>query len=168
MDIINLIANLKALKGMLEPVAGLIGFFILSKALHRLRYMSSQHMMGMMRENLTMSGIVTHFVVGSCLISISGFIEMATSTFFGGSSDPFKSLNNPLQYSTGGLEGGVSQLPTDIFYLCLTIIGVISIIRGLMMLTDGKSEGGISQSFVHIIAGVIAINMLQIINLINK
>ena len=169
MDIINLIANLKAIKGVLDPIAALIGLVILSKALHRLRYMSSQHMMGMMREHLTMSGIVTHFVVGTCLLSISGFIEMATSTLFGGASDSFQSLHNPLQYSTGSLASVADQLPTEAFYLCLTIIGGISIIRGLMMLTGGRNEpGGVSQSFVHIIAGVIAINMLQIINFISK
>jgi intracellular multiplication protein IcmC len=127
------------------------------------------------------TGPIAYLVVGSILIWIPTTSDLLTSTIFG-SSAPELFGQNTFDYSA---LGSGSQLLTyvstsslqalwssiaDTLVLYIQFIGFIAFIRGWMIISkasqSGAQPGSMGKGVTHIIGGIIAINFVQFIYLI--
>ncbi len=141
-----------------QMIAVLSGFIILFIACIRLtKHGKAQKMFRYYAPSTTFF----MFFTGVMLISISGFTQMLTSTFFPDANmtdiNQISSYLQHLQPDSTDIETAQKYL----VYALVNIIGFISLIRGTFLLiniSEGKAQGGLSQVISHLIAGVIGMN----------
>lgn len=167
---INLNTMLAALKSNAEPIIALtktiayvMGFWLAISGIQDLKVIGHSRGFGMSPESGQLSRPLMRFGIGVALIYFPSTIDLAVSTLWGSSSileyqvtssDPF----GPAK------EGAVALIK---------IIGYISFVRGLIILSrstshQGSQQGTIGKGIVHLIGGILAINIGATIEVIKN
>lgn len=142
---------------LLTTISALVGFFLIFSGFVRL----SKHgkPQTMMRHYSPISTIF-YFISGVMLISIIPTFQMLESTIFQNdlAQNPILAyINN--HGSSHDLQTGIAL--GDLMYSFAIIIGLISLIRGLVLLVklgEGQQDGHLNRSIIHIVAGIVGLN----------
>jgi intracellular multiplication protein IcmC len=119
-------------------------------------------------------------IVGAVLIWLPTTSDVMTETFFGSSSTLFSgnsfdysalgSGSQLLAYSTGSSLQAQWSAIADTLVLYIQFIGLIAFIRGWIIISKatqtGAQPGSMSKGITHIIGGILAINFVQFIGLL--
>ena len=144
---------------LIRDISAVMGFVVLFIAMIRL----TKH--GKAQKMFRYYAPVTTFLMffsGIMLISMSGYIQMVSSTLFPDAR--LKSINQISSY-INDIQGDGSNVDLAQQYLVfglLNIVGFISIIRGMVLLmnvSEGQNHtGSIAQVISHLLAGIVGIN----------
>lgn len=141
-----------ALMNLVRAGAFVIGLVITGVGLFRLKQMSeSQGRIGFFQP-------VMLLLVGSCLVALPGFIDVATETMALGSDSGTSLLAEP---TTGGGVPGMSAAIKGVL-LFVKLVGTLAFVRGFLILKDvgeGKQNAGMGRALTHIFGGAAAINI---------
>lgn len=148
----------------LEKLCWLAGVFFVLKGLYMLKKMGYKTAFMGGGAGLTGPSIVV--AIGVILINTPAFIKIMLMTLFAQSG-----VQNTLSWEAS--HGG------DAWYSAITpmigliqVIGLIAFFRGWILLVKANNEnsqpGNMSKGFMHILAGVMAINITGTIDIINR
>ncbi|APF02303.1 TPA: type IVB secretion system protein IcmC/DotE [Legionella pneumophila] len=170
----NILANVA---NQLEPVqrlitggAYLIGCAFIFKAIYSLKVYGEARTM--MSSNTSIKEPVIYLLVGALLIYFPSLVSSVLQTTFGYSS--------PLSYS-GGVSSG-SDTITALFgsgslvgrplVMIIRVIGLIAFVRGWVLIarsaSQGQPPGGTGKGLIHVFGGILAINIVGTIDMINN
>lgn len=165
----NIANNLGPVQKLITGAAYLLGLIFAFKAMQALKsnaeatVMSSSH--GNMKEPLI------YLIVASALIYFPTGLNVALMTTFGST--------NILQYAPVNSSNQVIDVlfgPDSLVGPPLTIIiqtiGLGNFVRGWILIARGASggqqQGGTGKGLIHIFGGILAINIVETVNIINN
>ena len=165
---VDLNSMLSALKDNAEPIikftmatAYVIGFWFIVSAIADIKKVgqsiSSQQQMGV-------SGPVVKMVIGALLLYLPSTIDVGIVTFWGSEG------SNVVSYvaDSGDLFAPIKEGAVAI----VRVIGYISLVRGLVILSksveQGTQQGTFSKGITHVIGGILAINVVGTIRIIGN
>ncbi len=140
---------------LLTATAYVMGFFFAFKGVYALKaYGESRTMMS---SSANIKGPIAYLFAATMLIFSPAAFHMINFTFFG--------TSNILSYTGGGV-GSISQTSIDSVIGVVQIIGLIAFIRGWVYVArSGEQSGGqqgSGKALTHIIGGALAINVVQL------
>lgn len=161
-DALQMLTNLSktypALWQMLTGACYLIGFGLAVRGVYYLK--AYGEMRTMMASNTSLKTPVIFFIVASVLIYIPTGFQIVSQTVFGYSS--------PLTYSN--VTSGMNPIVLNAIAGLVSLIGLLAFIRGwLMLVAHAEHPGGqatLGKALTHIIGGLLAINILGVVNVI--
>ncbi len=143
--------DIPKLMQMVTAIAYVMGFFFVVKGLFELRRFGESRTM--MSGEHHLGGPLTYLFVGAMLIYLPSTVRVGLGTFFGQSA-------NPLAWQS---SSDAASSVTDAVFLVIQLVGTISFIRGLVLLTQmgggGHHQGVFGRAIAHIIAGILCINL---------
>src|SRR3990167_5052561 len=169
-NILNNIANsLGPVQKLISGGAYVLGLIFAFKAMQALKVnaeqtvMSSSH--GSMKEPLI------YLIVAAGLIYLPSSLNVALMTTFGSTNilqyAPISSDNQVIDTLFG--SGSLIGPPLTII---IQTIGLANFIRGWILIARGASggqqQGGTGKGLIHIFGGILAINIVQTVNIINN
>lgn len=171
---LNIFANLKPsllqIQKLITAVAYVMGVHFLIKGVGALKH--AGEMKSHMSQQHSMKEPIFYLVAGSMLIYLPTAISVFLTTVFG--SDDILQYNqlrssNPIINTMFGAAGVFGE---DMV-LFIQIIGLIAFVRGWMMVAKGATQGGHQQGgfgkgMMHIFGGIMAINIVSTLNVINE
>ena len=142
----NFGATVPSLMRLVTAIAYVMGFFFVIKGVIAFRHIGEGK--SMMREHSLKEPLI-YFFVGAMLIYLPSTVQVGIGTFW--------ETTSPLAYVKTD-EDPFSEFISSCFMI-VQLVGVISLIRGLVILTHmGQSHGQPGQmgrALAHIIAGVL-------------
>ena len=169
-DILNNVANsLAPVEQLLTGAAYIIGLSFAFKAIYVLKVYGEARTM--MASNSSIKEPILYLIVAGVFIYFPSGVELVMNTTFGYSNPmaygPVNSKNNMLNTLVG--DGSVVGRPLS---MVIQVIGIIAFIRGWVLLArsgaQGQPPGGTGKGLIHIFGGIIAINIIGTINIINN
>ncbi|WP_042648036.1 type IVB secretion system protein IcmC/DotE [Legionella pneumophila] len=170
----NILANIA---NQLEPVqrlitggAYLIGCAFIFKAIYSLKVYGEARTM--MSSNTSMKEPVMYLMVGALLIYFPSLVSSVLQTTFG--------YSNPLAYSGGVSSGsdtisalfGSGSLVGRPLVMIIRVIGLIAFVRGWVLIarsaSQGQPPGGTGKGLIHVFGGILAINIVGTVDMINN
>lgn len=173
-DYVNILENLKPslvqVQRLITAVAYLMGVHYLIKGVMALKH--AGEMRSHMSQQHSMKEPVFYLFVGAMLLYLPSAISIFLMTVFG--SDDILQYNqlkssNPIINTMFGSAGVFGQ---DMV-LFVQVTGLIAFVRGWMLIAKGASQGGhqqggLGKGLMHIVGGILAINIVQTLNVINN
>ena len=161
-DAIQMLINLSnaypALWRMLTGACYVIGFLMAIRAVYYLKVYGE--MRTMMASQSSLKTPLALLIVAAVLIYIPTGFHVVSQTVFGYSS--------PLAYSD--VTSGMNPVALRAITGLIGIIGLLAFIRGWMMLAASAEHPGgqakMSTAIVHIIGGLLAMNILGVVDII--
>jgi intracellular multiplication protein IcmC len=153
--VVNLANQIPQLVKLLTAISYVLGMYFIFIGLFKLKeYGESRTMMSGDRH---IKGPIIFLLIGAMLLYFPTSVQIGMSTFW----------TNPSPYSY--LQESTSEWSTLIndIYLIVQLIGGISFIRGLVILSQLSHHGGqpniFGKGIIHIIAGIFCINIYQFV-----
>ncbi len=165
----NIANNLGPVQKLITGASYLLGLVFAFKAMVGLKTTAEATVMSSMRGSIKEPFI--YLVVASALIYFPSGLDMALVTTFG--------TSNILQYAPVSSDNQVINVlfgPGSLVGAPLTIIiqtiGLGNFVRGWILIARGASggqqQGGTGKGLIHIFGGILAINIVQTVNIINN
>lgn len=165
----NLANSLVPVQRLITGGAYLIGCAFLFKAIYTLKMYGEARTM--MSSNTSIKEPVVYLMVGAIFIYFpTAFSTLMQSTF--GYQNvlqyaPVNSGSQTLDFLFG--SGSVVGRPLT---MLIQVIGLIAFVRGWVLIarsaSQGQPPGGTGKGFVHVFGGILAINIVGTINMINN
>ena len=154
--------NAKPVISLVKAVAYVMGFWFIVSAIQELKIIGHmQHGMGASQGG----GIgkpFARFILGAALIYFPSTIDTAIATLWG--------TGGIMQYNTGS-GGQFDQIQAGVYAL-VQAVGYISFVRGAIILSRsthaGAQQGSVGKGVVHMVGGVLAINIVATIDVIKS
>lgn len=165
----NIAETLIPVQRLITGGAYLIGCAFIFKAIYSLKVYGEARTM--MATNGSMKEPVMYLVVGAIFIYLPTAFSILMQTTFG--------YQNVLQYApvnTGNapidtLFGAGSSVGRPLT-LIIQVIGLVAFIRGWVLIarsaSQGQPPGGTGKGLVHVFGGILAINIVGTLNIINN
>lgn len=169
-DIItNVAASMESVEKLVTGAAYLIGMTFAMKAIYSLKVYGEAR--SMMAQSSSIKEPVVYLLVAGLLIYFPTGFEIMMNTTFGYSSvlayAPVSS-QNPLLAGLFGQDSPVGQS----LALIIQVVGVIAFVRGWVLVaraaTHGQPPGGTGQGLMHVFGGVLAMNIVGTLQVINN
>lgn len=164
----NLIASFLSIERLVTGAAYLMGISFAIKALYSLKvYGESKSQMG----NASIKEPLIYFLVSSMLLFLpTGFATFMNSTF--GYSDVLAyTPNNNGNAILTTLFGQNSAFGYTVS-LAVQVVGVIAFVRGWVLIArsaaSGQPPGGTGQGLTHVFGGILAMNIVGTMQMINE
>lgn len=167
----NLAPSLESVEKLITGVAYILGISFLVKGVMSLKHLGEQR--SMMSPHHSFKEPIFYFISGAMLLYFPTGMDVFLSTVFG-SNDVLDynqmSSSNPILeafFGTSGIFG------SDLV-LFIQVVGLIAFVRGWVIIAKiGQSSGGghqatMGKGAMHIFGGILAINIVQTINIINN
>lgn len=159
---IHLQDELKPVWTMLVAFARFIGLWFGFMAVYKLKVYG--RMTAFMSQNASLLKPMTYLLVGVSLWYLPDLIDKSVETIWGYDYDSIKS------YQIGeGTPWDALVMPMT---LLIRVIGLIAFLRGWILIVrstnEGVQPGTFGKGFMHIIGGVLAINILGTINVLKN
>lgn len=165
----NIATNLIQVQYLVSAWAYMAGIVFMYKAVYSLKVYGEQRAMS--SSNSSIKEPLTYFMVGGMLLFFPSSFEMMMNTMFGYSSILQYAPYNSQSPIISDLFGNGSKIGN---YLSTVIetIGGISFIRGWILISrsaaHGQPPGGTGKGMTHVIGGVLAMNMVGTLEVINN
>ncbi len=148
----NLSKSIPNLMQLVTATAYVMGMFFVINGLFHLKKYGEQR--SQMSTEAHLKGPIIYLFVGAALLYLPTTVRVGFSTFW---TQPF-----PYGYQTDQ-NGAWAQL-TKASFMIMQLIGTISLIRGLVILTHlggagGQQHGTLGKALAHIIAGILLIDL---------
>ena len=169
-DILTNIANsLGPVQKLITGTSYLLGIFFAFKAMQSLKSHAEQTAMS--STHSSMKEPLIYLVVAAALIYFPSALDVALMTTFGSSNilqyAPINSSNPVIDVLFG--SGSLVGAPLTII---IQTIGLGNFIRGWILIARGASggqqQGGTGKGLIHIFGGILAINIVETVNIINN
>ncbi|MFN3234533.1 MAG: type IV secretion protein IcmC [Gammaproteobacteria bacterium] len=148
--IINLADSMPDILAMVTGAAYIIGMMSIIRGVYQLKIYGD--LRTMMSSQTSFFPPLVMLVTGGLLLYFPSALEIGLTTVFG--------YDSPLTYNTSGTN---EDQIIGALVIILQVIGVISFIRGLMMLQkigqQGGGQGVVGRGLLHIVGGLLAINI---------
>ncbi len=153
------------IKGLILAISYIIGLALLVRGVMMYKAIATQTMASAQRGEF--AGPLVHIVVGSIMIYYPSTLSTAMFTVFGtGTSTPASSL---LGYSslTGAEQWQkFGTVLVDYVYL----VGLVAFMRGWVILSKmghaGSQPGSMGKGIIHVVGGILLINVVDTANII--
>ena len=154
--------NAKPVISLVKAVAYVLGFWFIVSAIQELKVIGHmQHGMSAPQGG----GIgkpFARFILGAALIYFPSTIDTAIVTLWG--------TGGIMQYNAGS-GGQFDQIQAGVYAL-VQAVGYISFVRGAVILSRsthaGAQQGSVGKGIVHMIGGILAINIVATIDVIKS
>jgi intracellular multiplication protein IcmC len=148
----NLGKSIPNLMQLVTAVAYVMGMFFVINGLFHLKKYGEQRSQASGEAHL--KGPLIYLFVGAALLYLPSTVRVGLSTFW---TSPY-----PYQYQTD--QGGPWAELLKAGFMIIQLIGTISFIRGLVMLThlggaSAQQQGTLGKALAHIIAGILCIDL---------
>lgn len=169
-NILNNIANnLIPVQNLITGAAYLIGLAFAFKALYSLKVYGEARTM--MSGNTSIKEPVLYIIVAAIFIYFPTGLDIMLNTTFGNSNilqyAPINSNNQTINSLFG--SGSVVGRPLTII---IQTIGLAAFVRGLVLVarsgSQGQQQGGVGKGLMHVFGGILAINIVATMNIINN
>ncbi|OGT46350.1 MAG: hypothetical protein A3F17_04220 [Gammaproteobacteria bacterium RIFCSPHIGHO2_12_FULL_41_15] len=146
-----LLKNLLYLSVIVQAIAVFLGVVIMLTLLLKLKKIAESR--SHMSQAPNMMGPLMMFLSSAVLLAIPTFLSITLNTIWG--------TDSPMAYNTG--NSGVDQMMEPVLAF-VRLLGVISFIRGFLMLSRHNGEQGqpghLSKSFMHILGGIFCMHVV--------
>lgn len=164
----NLAASLDPVERLITGAAYLIGCAFIFKAIYSLRVYGESR--SMMSQNTSLKEPLAYMMVGVILIYFPTALQIFMQTSFG--------YQNVLQYApvnssnaTLDMFGSGSSVGRPLSMI-IQVIGVIAFVRGWVLIarsaSQGQPPGGTGKGFMHVFGGILAMNIIGTLQMINN
>lgn len=169
-DIIkNITTSLAPIERLITGTAYLIGLGFALKALYTLKMYGESRTM--MSSNSNIKEPLLYIFAAAMLIYLPTAFEYMMNTTFGYSSPlayaPIDSRNSALDTLFGQDSAVGASLA-----MIIQVIGVVAFVRGWVLIarsgSQGQSPGGMGKGFVHVFGGILAMNIVGTLEIINN
>ncbi|OYV54139.1 MAG: type IV secretion protein IcmC [Legionella sp. 21-45-4] len=161
----NIAKSLLPVQSLISGFAYIMGILFIFKALMTLKQHGESK--GSMSSNSSMKEPLVYFIVGGLLIYFPTTFEVVMNSTFGYSSV----LAYSQESTMAGWLGGDNQLGLAITTIIQTI-GLYAFVRGWVLIvratSTGQPPGGVGKGLTHVFGGVLAINIVGTIELVNN
>lgn len=169
-DVLNNIANsMLPVQRLITGAAYLLGCMFIFKAIYSLKQFGESKTM--MSSSASLKEPVIYLIVGAVLIYFpTAFSALMKSTF---------GYENVLQYAP--INSGNAALDTLFgsgsivgrpLVIIIRVVGLIAFVRGWVLIArssgQGQQPGGTGKGFMHVFGGILAINIVGTLNMINN
>ncbi len=167
-DILNNIAsNLAPVQRLLTGAAYLIGLSFAFKAIYSLKVYGESRTM--MSSNTSVKEPVVYLIVAAVFIYFPTAMDVMLMTTFG-NTNILAYANASGNQSTNALFGSGSPVAWALRIIIQTI-GLAAFIRGWVLIarsaSQGQPPGGTGKGLMHVFGGILAINIVGTVNVIN-
>ncbi len=165
----NIAASLIPIQRLITGASYLIGCAFLFKAIYSLKVYGEARTM--MSSSASAKEPILYLMVGAILLYFPTTLQMMLQTTFNYNTvlqyAPVNSNNNALDTLFG--SGSVVGKPLA---MLIQVIGLIAFIRGWVLVarsgSQGQQPGGTGKAFMHIFGGILAINIVGTLTIINN
>lgn len=165
----NIAKTLEPVERLLTGAAYLIGVAFAFKAIYTLKVYGEARTM--MSSNASIKEPLVYMMVAAIFIYFPTALGMVLQTTFGESSilqyAPINSKNSTLDTLFGG--GSVVGRPLT---MLIQVVGLVAFIRGWVLIarsaSQGQPPGGTGKGLVHVFGGILAINIVATLQIINN
>ena len=148
----NLQTQVPSLMKLITAFAYVMGMYFIVMAIMKLKQFGESR--SMMSQEQSMKGPIIFFLVGAALLYLPSSVNSGLSTFWATSTNPYA-----YRTQTGGQWASFMSA----CFLIVQLVGTISFIRGLVILSRLGGHGGQPETFskglAHIIGGILCINI---------
>lgn len=160
----NLEQSMAKIYPALIKILNLAGYFMILKAIFMLKKLG--HRTAFMGGSSSLVGPIAVIFIGIIMINAQEFIKVIVLTLYGQKIQSTKDWES----AHGNSDSWYSAL-TPIVGL-VQVIGLVAFFRGIIILTKACNEnsqpGNVSKGLMHILGGVMAVNITGTIDLIDK
>lgn len=165
----NIAQTLEPVERMLTGAAYVMGIAFAFKAIYSLKIYGE--MRTMMSSNASIKEPATYLFVAGIFIYFPTGLEMVLQTTFGDSNilayAPIDS-DNPTFNALFG-QGSLIGRPLT---MIIQVIGLVAFIRGWVLIakaaSQGQQPGGTGKGIIHVFGGILAINIVATLEIINN
>jgi intracellular multiplication protein IcmC len=165
----NISDSIYPVERLITGSAYLIGCAFLFKAIYSLKIYGEAR--SMMSSSTNIKEPIVYFIVGAMLLYFpTGLSILLQSTF---------SVSNPLQYApTDSKNIGIDTLfgsgsavgrPLT---MVIQVIGLVAFVRGWILIarsaSQGQPPGGTGKGLIHVFGGILAVNIVGTLQMINN
>lgn len=160
----NLSTSLSGVSQFLTALSYIIGIYLTVSAVFKFKKFG--HRTAFMHVEAGMFGPIMQFFIGVALLYTPTFIGVLNATVFGDSS-----MDDVMAYSSSGSSPDWATA-IEPMYETIQVIGLIAFLRGWLILTKsvqkdgGNQPGQTTKGIIHIIGGVMAMNITRTIDII--
>ena len=160
----NLSTSLSGVSQFLTALSYVSGIYLTVSAV--LKFKNFGHRTAFMHVEAGMFGPIMQFFIGVGLLYTPTFIGVLNATVFGDSS-----IDDVMAYSASGSSPDWATA-IEPMYQTIQVIGLIAFLRGWLILTKsvqkdgGNQPGQTTKGIIHIIGGVMAMNITRTIDII--
>lgn len=167
--LVNIGHSLGPVQHLLTGGAYLIGLMFVFKAIYSLKVYGESK--SMMSSSNSLKEPVVYFLVGAMLVYLpSTFAAMMQSTFGYDNVLQYAPINSSNQ-ALDALFGSGSALGEPLC-LFIQVVGLVAFIRGWVLIarsaSQGQPPGGTGKGLMHVFGGILAINIVGTITVINN
>ena len=165
----NIAKTLAPVQRLITAAAYLMGLGFIFKALHTLKQYGESRTMGSSHASIKEPAL--YLMVGAMLIYFPSALSALLMTTFGESTVTAYAPINTKNDSINQLFGSGSVVGRPLTMLIQTI-GLIAFIRGWVLIarsaSQGQPPGGTGKGLIHVFGGILAINIVKTIQVINN
>ena len=166
----NLAANLAPVERLTTGAAYLLGLTFALKAIHGLKVYGEGRTM--MSSSTNIKEPLVYFIVAGVLIFFPTGMGMVLNTTFGSSSIlAYSSIASGNNWLTDIFGAGQSDVAKSLVII-IHVIGIFAFIRGWVLIaraaSHGQPPGGTGKGLMHIFGGILAVNIVGTIHVINN
>ncbi len=160
----NIAASMVPVQKLLTGAAYLMGLGFAFKALQTLKSSAEAGKMGGGGGSGGHKEPIIYILVSSVLLYLPTGLDVLLNTTF--------STSNIMSYQTDTDMFGLSGPAGESLTLIIRTIGVIAFIRGWVLIaksaSHGQQPGGMGKGLIHIFGGILAINIVATMQIINN
>ncbi len=163
--ITNLSNAFSSIEHLIVAVTYIIGLALIIRGVMMYRIFANQTFGSAQRGEI--AGPMVHLVVGALLLYIPSTLTSSLTTIFGtsevgqaGALIGYETLSSSEQW----------QKLTNVVIQYMSLIGLIAFVRGWVILSkmghSGSQPGSIGKGLVHVIGGILLINIVDTVNIL--
>jgi intracellular multiplication protein IcmC len=169
-DILTNLANsLAPVEQLITGGSYLMGCAFIFKGIYSLRMYGESRTM--MSNNTSLKEPLAYMIIGALLIYFPTTLKIMLQTSFGSDSIMQYAPVNSQNQTIDTLFGSGSAVGRPLTML-IQVIGLIAFIRGWVLIarsaSQGQPPGGTGKGIVHVFGGILAINIVATLNMINN
>lgn len=165
MALTSLSASFNSIEKLIKAMSYIIGLALVVRGLMMYRALANQTMSTAQRGEI--AGPAVHIVVGAIMFYFPSTLSTTLNTVFGTSQ--LTEISQIIDYPSLAQSERWSKL-SEIIQKYMYLIGLIAFVRGWVLLSKmghaGAQPGQIGKGLIHIIGGILLINIVQTVNIL--
>jgi intracellular multiplication protein IcmC len=168
--LLNVAQSIPSVERLITGGAYVIGCAFLFKAIFCLKQYGESRTM--MSNSTSIKEPLVHLIVGAMLIYFPSTLEVMLATTFGGSGNVLEYAPvNSSNATMSAFFGSESVIARPLIML-IQVVGLVAFVRGWILIarsaSQGQPPGGTGKGFMHVFGGILAINIVGTLNIINN
>lgn len=164
----NIADSLEPIQELIRGAAYVMGCLFLFKAIYSLKVYGEARTMT--SSNASVKEPLMYLLVGAMFIYLPTAIDLTMQTTFGTTQIYAWAPVNSKSDTINTLFGVGSPVAKPLTML-IQVIGLIAFIRGWVLVarasSQGQQPGGMGKGFMHVFGGIIALNIIKTLEIIN-